>query len=178
VAAIPVARRDARERALELLYEAEAKTQSIADILAALPLAPDPFTVDLVRGVAAHQVEHDALIVEYARGGWALDRMPIIDRIVLRLGIEELGHQRDVPTAVVLDEAVRLAKAFSTDDSGRFVNGMLANMARTLRGETAQPSPLASVVDDLPVIELAEGEEVPTMALTDEPPTSLDLFDE
>ena len=170
---LPVARRDARERALELLYEAEAKSNTIAEILAALPLAPDAYAVDLVRGVDLHRPQHDALISKYSRGGWSIERMPIIDRIVLRMGIEELEHQRSVPTAVVLDEAVRLAKAFSTDDSGRFVNGMLANMAKAIRGESMR-SPLADIDEDLPILELAEGEAVPTVPLDEEPVTSLD----
>ena len=171
---LPVARRDARERALELLYEAEAKSLSVAEILTALPLAPDAYAVELVRGVSAHQESHDASITSYARGGWTIARMPVIDRIVLRLGIEELTHQRGVPTAVVLDEAVRLAKAFSTDDSGRFVNGMLANMARAIRGEAVTVRAV-DPDDDLPVIELGEGESVPMLDMDAEPPTSLDL---
>ena len=80
-----------------------------------------------------------------------------------------------MPTAVVLDEAVRLAKAFSTDDSGRFVNGMLANMARSIRGEAVAPRPIEADSEDLPVIELREGQEVPTMDMDADPPTSLDL---
>ena len=172
---LPVARRDARERALELLYEAEAKSTAVGDVLKALPLAPDAYAVDLVRGVAEHQAAHDACISSYARGGWSISRMPVIDRIVLRMGIEELTHQRNVPTAVVLDEAVRLAKAFSTDDSGRFVNGMLANMARSIRGEAVAPRPVDADSEDLPVIEIHEGQEVPTMDMDAEPPTSLDL---
>jgi N utilization substance protein B len=134
VAAPPVARRDARERALELLYESEMKGRPLGDILRDLPLEPDPYTVELVLGVSAHADDHDTLIRRYARG-WSLERMPVLDRIILRMGIEELGHFPDVPTAVVLDEAVELAKSFSTDDSSRFVNGMLVSVARQLRGE-------------------------------------------
>jgi N utilization substance protein B len=130
---LPVARRDARERALELLYESEMKSRPLGDVLGDLPLAPDDYTLEIVRGVAEHAGEHDALIVKYARG-WSIDRMPVLDRIILRIGIEELGHRPDVPTAVVLDEAVELAKSFSTDDSSRFVNGMLVSVARELRG--------------------------------------------
>ncbi len=133
MAAPPVARRDARERALELLYESEMKGRPLADVLRDLPLAPDDYTVDIVNGVAERTVEHDALIKKYARG-WTLERMPVLDRIILRIGIEELGHRPDVPTAVVLDEAVELAKSFSTDDSSRFVNGMLVSVAKELRG--------------------------------------------
>jgi transcription antitermination protein NusB len=136
MSALPVARRDARERALELLYECEMKDRTLAAVLSDLPLAPDAYTVDIVKGVAMRADDHDALIKKYARG-WTLERMPVLDRIILRIGIEELGHRPDVPTAVVLDEAVELAKAFSTDDSSRFVNGMLVSVAKELRGPDA-----------------------------------------
>ena len=128
-----VARHGARERALELLYEAQAKNSTVAEILAGLPLPPDPYTVSLVRGVAEHQDHHDQLLTEFVKGGWTLGRMPTLDLLILRLGVEELMHQRQVPMAVILDEAVQLAKAFSTDDSSRFVNGMLAAIARKVR---------------------------------------------
>jgi transcription antitermination protein NusB len=133
---LPVARRDARERALELLYECEMKDRALAAVLAELPLAPDEYTLDIVRGATLRTPEHDELIRKYARG-WTLERMPMLDRIILRIAIEELGYQPEVPTAVILDEAVELAKAFSTDDSSRFVNGMLASVAREIRPGTS-----------------------------------------
>jgi transcription antitermination protein NusB len=133
---LPVARRDARERALELLYESEMKDRALVSVLSELPLAPDEYTLELVKGVTLRTPEHDVLIRKYARG-WTLERMPMLDRIILRIAIEELGHQGDVPTAVILDEAVELAKAFSTDDSSRFVNGMLASVAREVRPGTS-----------------------------------------
>ena len=122
----------ARERALELLYEADAKSQSVEDLLAALPVDPDPYAVDVVTGVSEHATEIDALIVSLAPD-WPLDRMPVVDRSVLRLGVYELQERPDVPTAVILDEAVELAKRYSTEESGRFVNGVLAAAARKLR---------------------------------------------
>lgn len=137
---LPVARRDARERALELLYESEMKSRPLGDVLAELLLTPDDYTVEIVRGVASRTDEHDTMIQKYARG-WALDRMPVLDRIILRIGIEELGHRPDVPTAVILDEAVELAKSFSTDDSSRFVNGMLVSVAKELRGTDSVTPP-------------------------------------
>jgi transcription antitermination protein NusB len=133
---LPVARRDARERALELLYEAEMKDRALVSVLSELPLAPDEYTLEIVQGVTLRSPEYDTLIRKYARG-WTLERMPMLDRIILRIGIEELSHQADVPTAVILDEAVELAKAFSTDDSSRFVNGMLASFAREIRPGTS-----------------------------------------
>jgi transcription antitermination protein NusB len=129
-------RRDARERAMELLYEAEVKTLTAAKVLDELPIEPDPYAAELVRGIERNQPEHDALIRKFAKKEWSLERMPQIDRIVLRIGIEELAHHPEVPLAVILDQAVELAKTFSTDDSGRFVNGMLAAVAREIRPAT------------------------------------------
>ena len=125
-------RHAARERALELLYEAEQKGLSVESLLSELPVEPDQHTLDLVTGVAEHQAEVDGLIRRFARN-WALERMPMLDRAILRLATFELAHRADVPTAVVIDEAVELAKAFSTDDSGRFVNGVLSAVAGEVR---------------------------------------------
>jgi transcription antitermination protein NusB len=125
-------RSEARERALTLLYEAEAKELAPADVLAALPVTPDPLAVALVEAVGEHAAEIDGLIASNARG-WTLERMAMTDRNVLRLGVAELMTQPDTPTAVVLNEAVELAKRFGTDDSGRFVNGVLAAIARQVR---------------------------------------------
>jgi N utilization substance protein B len=125
-------RSEARERALDLLYEADAKDLSISEVLTALPVRPDELAVLLVEGVAARRDEIDGLLAEHARG-WTLERMPVIDRTVLEVAVFELMGRPDVPTAVVIDEAVELAKRFSTDDSGRFVNGMLATIAPLVR---------------------------------------------
>ena len=129
-------RSEARERALTLLYEAQAKRQSADAVLAALPVPPDPLAELLVRGVAAHTARIDDLLAQYARG-WTVERMPVTDRTVARIGIFELLERPDVPTAVVLDEAVELAKRYGgTDDSGRFVNGVLAAVAHDIRPGT------------------------------------------
>ena len=127
-------RREARERALSLLYEADAKACPPDAVLADLPVPPDPFAGDLVAGVGAHLDEIDERIRRFARG-WALERMPVVDRTILRMAIYELRHRPDVPTAAVISEAVELAKEYSTDDSGRFVNGMLGRIAEELRPE-------------------------------------------
>jgi N utilization substance protein B len=127
-------RREARERALDLLYEAEAKGESAATIIDALPLRPPTFTIELVDGVEQHQSDIDDTIRAYAKG-WTLERMPTIDRALLRIGVYELVHEPDVPTAAIISEAVALAKAFSTEDSGRFVNGMLSAVAADVRAE-------------------------------------------
>jgi len=125
-------RRYARERAIELLYEAEQKNLGIDEVLAALPLAPDDYAIELVRGSEQHRVEFDAMIEQRAKG-WTLARMPLMDKVILRLGIEELTAQPDVPTAVIINEAVELAKQYSTDDSPKFVNGLLARVADDIR---------------------------------------------
>jgi transcription antitermination protein NusB len=130
-------RREARERALSLLYEADAKACPPDAVLADLPVPPDPFAGDLVAGVGAHLDEIDERIRRFSRG-WTLERMPVVDRTVLRMAIYELLHRPDVPTAAVISEAVELAKRYSTDDSGRFVNGMLSAIAEEVRPDPAR----------------------------------------
>ena len=125
-------RSNARERALHVLYEAEAKGIAAQDVLAAQILAVDEMTVAIVSGVAARAVAIDELISEHATG-WPLARMPSIDRNVLRIGCYELLGRPEVPVAVVINEAVELAKTFSTDESGRFVNGVLSAIAAVVR---------------------------------------------
>jgi N utilization substance protein B len=88
--------------------------------------------VQLVRGVALHHDDVDAMLRKFSEH-WALERMPAVDRAVLRLGAYELGWEREVPSAVVISEAVELAKQYSTKDSGRFVNGLLGRIAEELR---------------------------------------------
>ncbi|MET0662230.1 MAG: transcription antitermination factor NusB [Ilumatobacteraceae bacterium] len=128
----PDERSDARERALYLLYEAESKGIEPADALTLQVLEPDALTAELVAGVGEHRERLDAAIAARAKG-WTLDRMPVIDLNVLRIASFELAERPDVPVAVVLDEAVELVKRFSTDDSGRFVNGVLSALVGDLR---------------------------------------------
>lgn len=125
-------RREARERALGLLYEAETRDLAPSEILDGLPVPVDPYAADLVLGVDEHQDEIDELIRRFARD-WKLERMPVIDRAVLRIGIFELRWRTDVPTGAVISEAVELATQYSTDESGRFVNGMLSRIASEVR---------------------------------------------
>jgi N utilization substance protein B len=125
-------RSDSRERAMMLLYEADSKGISASDVLAAQISDTDELTTLLVEGVEQNQSQLDAAITEYAKG-WTLARMPTIDRTVLRIAGFELLGRSDVPVAVVLNEAVELAKRFSTDDSGRFVNGVLSALVPVLR---------------------------------------------
>jgi N utilization substance protein B len=117
------------------LYEAVAKGRSARSILDDQLVEPDPFAVDVATGVEDHQGDIDGLIRRFARG-WTLERMPVIDRLLLRMGSYELMQRPDVPTAAVISEAVELAKRFSTDDSSRFVNGVLARIADEVREGT------------------------------------------
>ena len=128
-------RREARERALSLLYEAEQKGVPAGEVLDELPVPPEEYATDLVVGVADHRDETDDLIRRFSKG-WTIERMPVIDRTLLRMGTFELGHRPDVPTGAVISEAVELAKRFSTDDSGKFVNGLLGRIAQELRPPT------------------------------------------
>ncbi|MFM8267780.1 MAG: transcription antitermination factor NusB [Ilumatobacteraceae bacterium] len=126
-------RSDARERALVLLYEAETKGLDPIDVINSQVVEPDSLTKTLVEGVGSRRDELDAAIARHSRG-WTIERMPVIDRTVLRIAGFELLERPEVPVAVVLDEAVELAKRFSTDESGRFVNGVLAALVTELRG--------------------------------------------
>ncbi len=119
---------------MSLLYEAETKGVRPADVLAGLPVEPLPFASEVVEGVGDRQAELDGWIARFARD-WTIDRMPALDRTLLRMGIFELLHRPDVPTGAVISEAVELAQMYSTDDSSRFVNGMLARIAAEARPE-------------------------------------------
>jgi transcription antitermination protein NusB len=129
----PAPRHQARERALTLLYEADVKGELPKSVLDNLAVAPDPYTTTVVTAVGSRSAEIDGMI-DAAAIGWDLERMAVVDRNVLRLAVAELLECPDVPTAVILNEAVELAVAYSTDDSGRFVNGVLATLATRVRG--------------------------------------------
>lgn len=125
-------RSQSRERALTLLYEADTKNVSGHTVIAGLVEPPDAVSLLIVRGVADNQEVIDGLISEHA-DGWTLNRMPCLDRNILRMATFELLHRLDIPQAVILDEAVQLAKMFSTDDSSRYVNGVLSAVAKSSR---------------------------------------------
>ena len=139
----PSSRREARERALALLYEADTKEADPRSVIGELPVPPDAFVADLVTGVADHADRIDALIGEFARD-WTMARMPTVDRCLLRLAVYELLERQDVPVGAVISEAVELAKRYSTEDSGRFVNGVLAAVAVRTRGHQRSPGPAPS----------------------------------
>ncbi len=126
------ARSKARKRALDVLYAADARRADPLDVLTeridsveAAPLGE--YAEELVRGFSSHQERIDGLLSEHAEG-WTLDRMPAVDRAILRIGVYELIYSADVPAAVAVDEAVELAKSLSTDNSPRFVNGVLGQI--------------------------------------------------
>jgi N utilization substance protein B len=131
-AAKPGSRREGRERVLGYLYEAEAKGITVAEVVASLPMSPDGYARRLLDGLDGDLSEIDAVIEETSHT-WRLDRMPAVDRALLRLGVHELLHRRDVPASAVITEAVELAAEYSTDASGRFVNGVLAKVAKAAR---------------------------------------------
>ena len=125
------ARSKARKRALDVLYEAELRGTDATETLAERSAQADPpigsYAAELIRGVEANRTRIDELIDSYAEG-WDLGRMPAVDRNVLRIGVFELLGCDDVPDAVAVDEAVALAASLSTDDSPRFINGILSKL--------------------------------------------------
>ena len=127
-------RRDARERAIHLLYEADQRDVGVDAVLDDQVLPADDYTAEVLRGVEAKRTDLDATIGRLARG-WTLERMPAMDRLVLEVALYELSERPEIPTAVILNEAVELANQYSTDDSGRFVNGLLATAATELRSD-------------------------------------------
>ncbi len=129
-------RSDAREQALLLLYESEQRGIAPSTLLGDRGIVSAEMSSALVTGVESHITELDLFIVDHAKG-WAIDRMPALDRAILRIAIFELLHRTTTPIAVVIDEAVELAKRFSTDDSGKFVNGVLSAVARRVRPDEA-----------------------------------------
>jgi N utilization substance protein B len=126
-------RRFAREVALQTLYSVEIGHQepaaALEQLLEAGTSEDRTFVRDLVFGTLEHAEASDAVIAPLLQG-WTLERLPTLDRLVLRMSVYELLHHRDTPRAVVINEAVELAKKFSTEDSGRFVNGVLANASK------------------------------------------------
>jgi N utilization substance protein B len=127
------ARSKARKRAVDILYEADARGIDPLVALGERQALADPpvhdYTAELIQGISAHSERIDQILGELA-DGWTVARMPDVDRALLRLGVFELLWCDDVPDAVAIDEAVELAKSLSTDSSPRFVNGVLGRVVR------------------------------------------------
>ena len=127
---------EARQLAIEALYEADQR--EVAEVGEGLPARAER----MVAGVLEHQAELDRQI-DAVSDHWRINRMPVVDRAILRLGLYELLYERDTPPAVVVAEAVRLAKVFGTEKSGSFVNGILATLVTQVKasrlGSSAKP---------------------------------------
>ncbi len=125
------ARSKARKRALDILFEAEIRGEPVLDVLAERSAAGSPpvsgYAAELVQGVQAHRERIDELLAAHSQG-WTLDRMPAVDRNILRIGVFELFWVPSVPDGVAISEAVLLARDLSTDGSPAFVNGLLARL--------------------------------------------------
>lgn len=134
------ARGKARSRALDILFEAEQRSVAPSEVIQRRVERTDqqinPYTEEIVAGVVAKQVQIDEILTTYARG-WTLERMPAVDRIILRIGTWELLFNDEVPDGVAVSEAVALARVMSTDDSPGFVNGLLGTL------QTLKPTLLA-----------------------------------
>ncbi len=125
-------RRQARRQAVDILYQADVTSSlplGVADDWDVAGHPVDPFARELVAGVAEHLTEIDGLLARYAQD-WTVERMAALDRTILRVACFELLHRSDVPPAAAIDEAVVAAKELSTEDSSRFVNGILGRIAR------------------------------------------------
>jgi N utilization substance protein B len=129
------ARSKARKRALDALYEADIRGESATDVLTATTqrrsddgqAAMNAYVTEIVDGVTAHREYIDELLGSYSMG-WSLERMPAVDRAILRIGTYELLWRDDVPDAVAIAEAVALAQELSTEESSSFVNGLLGRI--------------------------------------------------
>jgi transcription antitermination protein NusB len=134
------ARTKARKRALDVLFESEVRGLDLDGTLAERLAAQEPpvkeYTVELVRGVTEHRSRIDELLSSYSEG-WSLERMPAVDRNVLRIGVFEVLYVDDVPDAVAVTEAINLVRDLSTDESPSFVNGVLGNIVRNKASITA-----------------------------------------
>lgn len=124
-------RHRARERALEILYESTIKERPVAIVLTELSTRPDAYVVALLTSAADHQSQANELMSELSID-WPLERIALVDRLIMTLAIGEMLMENAPPVAVILDEAVEMAKIFSTDGSSSFVNGVLSSVAQRL----------------------------------------------
>lgn len=135
-------RRDARRTAIDILYQADVTGEAPDLVLTGWGEAGrviPPFAVELVNGVAEYQPEIDLLLEEHA-DGWTVARMTALDRTILRVGVQELLHRPDVPASAAISEAVEATAELSSDESRRFVNGVLGRIARELGDAPGAPA--------------------------------------
>lgn len=132
---VPIAsRREGRERVISLLYEMDIKGCTAQTLLSETTLTPDPFVLKRFLGVVEHRSQLDKEIILLSKD-WDPDRMPRIDRSILQLGLFELLFCPEVPTGPILSEAVELAHNFSTESSGKFINGILSAAGKQIRSQ-------------------------------------------
>ena len=126
------ARSKARKRALDFLYEADIKNVSAKDLFnqrGASELSQEPYVGEVITGVTEHIGKIDELIITYAQG-WDMDRMPPIDRNILRIALFEILWGNQIPNEVAADEAVELGKSLSTDESSAYINGVIGRIIK------------------------------------------------
>lgn len=124
-------RHQARERALEIMYESSMKERPVTTVINELNVRPDSYTVAMLVSAEANRERANALITTFAID-WPLERIALVDRLVMTLAIGEMLLEDPPPTAVILDEAVEIAKVYSTEGSPSFVNGVLSSIAENL----------------------------------------------
>lgn len=129
-------RRKARKDALEILYEKEITRQPLDKIIENRVIArhdvPSDFAIRLVEGVLEHMQQIDE-IISVQTDNWALERMPVVDRSLIRIGLYEMLYEEDIPISVSINEAVELAKIYGMEESSKFVNGILGRVATKLK---------------------------------------------
>lgn len=135
-------RREARDLALQILYRREITHESLSQVMESLAAQGDrlpAFAVSLLQGVEKYQDKIDPLIDKYT-DNWALERMPLLDRNIIRLGLFEMLYEDDIPYGVSINEAVELAKIYGTEDSSKFINGVLGKIAADLQESSKKKS--------------------------------------
>lgn len=124
---------DARERATLLLFESESKDQTIEQTLGELEVQPDKYAIIILESYSENTDKVNNLIAENSKG-WAQDRLPVMDRAILRMAITELNRSAEVPVGTIISEAVFLSEKYSTAESPKFINGVLGTVAHKVRG--------------------------------------------
>ena len=126
-------RREAREEALAILYQAELTGDAVDDALASREVSPSEYAVEIAERVDEDRDELDALLGRHLKN-WRVERMPLVDRVIARIAAWELSERDDIPTGVVLSEAVEIATQYCAEQSPRFLNGVLSSVAGEVRG--------------------------------------------